>query len=317
MFAFDDLTFLISHIKVLFLHMFCAIMHTMNWDDLRLLAAVGRRGSFSAAAAQVGLCHSSVSRRMRALEAQLGARLFSPMASKLSLTALGEELAEAAAEMEELADAALLHAVGQDAILRGPIRFTTVDATARNLMPTIERFLERYPEIEIDLLVGQGFSNLTRGEADVVLRAPNNPPPTYVGRHVATHSFSVCATPGLAERFPQAAPLDAYPWVVWGEGMTDRWMAEHVPRAHIVCRANTALMVEEAVRSGIGVGHVAAWGASFSEDLVRIRPPDTSLDLGIWLLTHRDLRTSARVRTFMDFVANDVQAQRNLIEGRA
>ena len=125
MLAFDDPTFSISHKEVPFLHTFCARMHAMNWDDLRLLAAVGRRGSFSAAAAQVGLCHSSVSRRMRALEAQLGARLFSPMASKLSLTALGEKLAEAATEMEELADAALLHAVGQDAILRGPIRFTT------------------------------------------------------------------------------------------------------------------------------------------------------------------------------------------------
>ncbi len=289
----------------------------MNWDDLRLLAAVGRTGSFSAAAERVGLSHSSVSRRMRALEASLDARLFTRMDNKLLLTPLGEDLVETAVHMEEVADAGSLRVRGRDASLRGSIRFTTVDATARVLMPTIERFCRRYPEIEIDLLVGQGFASLTRGEADVLLRATNHPPPTYVGRRVANHAFALCAAAELAERFPKEAALDAYPWVVWGEGMTDRWMAEHVPNARVVCRANTALMVEEAVRAGIGVGHVASWGADSRDDFVRIRPPDPSLRLSIWLLTHRDLRTTARVRTFMDFVADDIRAQRDLIEGRA
>ena len=99
--------------------------------------------------------------------------------------------------------------------------------------------------------------------------------------------------------------------------MTDRWMAENLPNAQIVCRANTALMLEEAVRAGIGVGHVASWGASKRDDLVRIRPPDPRLDLSIWLLTHRDLRETARVRAFIDFVAEDIFAQRDVIEGRS
>ena len=99
--------------------------------------------------------------------------------------------------------------------------------------------------------------------------------------------------------------------------MTDRWMAEHVPNARIVCRANTALMVEEAVAAGIGIGHVASWGADRGDVFGRLDPPDASLDLGIWLLTHRDLRTTARVRTFMDFVADEIRDQRDLIEGRA
>lgn len=293
------------------------MVHSMNWDDLRVLAAVGRTGSFSAAAVQVGLSHSSVSRRMRALEASLDARLFTPMANKLLLTAVGEELVETAVRMEEIAESGSLRVVGRDATLRGAIRFTTVDATARNLMPTIERFCRGYPEIEIDLLVGQGFASLTRSEADVVLRATNHAPPTYVGRCVATHAFPIFATRELLDRFPEDAALDALPWVGWGEGMTDRWMAEKVPNARVVCRANTALMVEEAVRAGIGIGHVASWGASRVDDLVRVRPPDPSLDLGIWLLTHRDLRTTARVRTFMDFVADDIRGQRDAIEGRA
>ena len=65
--------------------------------------------------------------------------------------------------------------VGRDETLRGLIRFTTVAATARNLLPAIQRFLEAYPEIELELVVGQGFANLARSEADVVLRATNTP----------------------------------------------------------------------------------------------------------------------------------------------
>ena len=98
--------------------------------------------------------------------------------------------------------------------------------------------------------------------------------------------------------------------------MTDSWMREHVPNARVVCRANTALMVEEAVAAGIGVGHVASWGADRGDVFLRLHPPDPSLELGIWLLTHRDLRTTARVRTFMDFVAAAIREQRDLIEGR-
>lgn len=289
----------------------------MDWDDLRVLAAVGRRGSFSGAAQEVGLNHSSVSRRMRGLEAALGVRLFTPMANKLLLTAAGEELFETAVRMAEHADHGARQVAGRDATLRGPIRFTTVDATARNLMPSLRRFMQRYPEIELEIVVGQDFANLTRGEADVVLRATHAPPPTYVGRCVAKHAFSVYASRDLAAQHPPETPLERYPWVTWGGGMTDRWMAANVPSARVACRANTALMVEEAVRAGLGVGHVAAFGADGSDDFVRIRPPDRSLDLGIWLLTHRDLRTTARVRSFVDFLAHELRGQRDQIEGRA
>lgn len=292
-------------------------MAGLNWDDLRLLAGVGRTGSFSGAAEQVGLSHSSVSRRMRALEASLGVRLFAASENKLSLTAAGEELFLRAEAMADLADTGLRQVQGRDAALRGPIRFATVDATARNLMPCLQRFSERHPEIELEILVGQSFASLTRSEADVLLRATNDPPDTYVGKCVAHHAFPLLASHALAERYPRDAPLDAYPWVIWGGGMTDAWMAEHVPNAHVVCRANTALMMEEAVRAGIGVGHLAAFGAGRSDDFVQLRPPDASLDLGIWLLTHRDLRRSARVRSFIDFLAAELREQRDLIEGRS
>ncbi|MGH7859434.1 MAG: LysR substrate-binding domain-containing protein, partial [Candidatus Binatia bacterium] len=72
-------------------------------------------------------------------------------------------------------------------MIRGTIRFATVDATARKLMPCLQRFMSRYPEVELQLVMSQHLANLSRGEADVVLRATKHPPETYVGRLVAHH----------------------------------------------------------------------------------------------------------------------------------
>jgi len=288
----------------------------VKWDDLKILLAVGRSGSFSQAARELGLDHSSVSRRMRDLERRLRVRLFERRSDGLRLTAAGDELYRTSSRMAEEADAAERRVSGRDTMLRGTIRFATVDATARNLMPSLQRFMSRYPEIELQLVMSQHLANLSRGEADVVLRATNHPPETYVGRLVAHHAFPVYAAPALLARYAPDTPLDEYPWVCWGDGMTDRWMAQHMPAARVVCRANTALGMEEAVRAGLGVAHLACFGADADRDFVRIHPPDPALALGLWLLVHRDLRRSARVRVFLDFLAAEMAEKRDLIEGR-
>jgi DNA-binding transcriptional LysR family regulator len=288
----------------------------VNWDDLRILLAVGGSGSFSQAARELGLDHSSVSRRMRAMERQLAVRLFERRADGLGLTAAGDELYRAAARMAEQAHAARRRVSGRDTLLRGTIRFATVDATARALMPSLQRFTSLYPEIELQLVLSQHLANLSRGEADVVLRATNRPPHTYIGRRLARHAFPVYAAPALLARFPPETSLDGFPWVCWGDGMTDRWMAEHVPAARVVCRASTALGMEESVRAGLGVAHLACFWADGDPDFVRIHPPDPTLALGLWLLIHRDLRRSARIRAFLDFLGSELAEKRDLIEGR-
>lgn len=288
----------------------------MKWDDLKILGAVGRLGSFSQAARELDLDHSSASRRMRDLERRLGVRLFERQSNGLGLTAAGEELYKAASRMAEEAEAAERRVSGRDTLLRGAIRFATVDATARKLMPCLQRFASHYPEIELQVVMSQNLANLSRREADIVLRATNHPPETYVGRRVAHHAFPVYAAPALLARYAADTPLDGYPWVCWEDGMTDGWMARHVPAARVVCRVNTALGMEEAVRAGLGIAHLACFGADGDPDFVRIHPPDPALNLGLWLLIHRDLRRSARIHTFLDFLAGELTKRRDLIEGR-
>ncbi len=295
---------------------YCVKMHSMKWDDLKILRAVGSEGSFSGAARQLAMTHSTVSRRMRAFEDGLGVSLFEHTGEGIALTAAGEELFATAQSMGEDADTASLRLAGRDAQLRGVIQVSLVDATGKNLMSCFQRFLQAYPEIRLDIELGPNLVSLSRREADVIVRATNNPPETLLGRKLAEHSFPVYAAPGLVKRVGPDVPLTGYPWVCWENGMMDRWMARHAPAARIVCRMNTASGMVEAVRAGIGVGHLACYGVEQDPDFVRVYPPSREFDLGIWLLTHPDLKRSARIRTFMDFVGKEIAAQRDLIEGR-
>ncbi len=288
----------------------------MKWDDLKILVEVRRLGSFSQAARELGINHSSVSRRMRDLEMRAGVHLFERLSNGLALTAAGEELYTAAARMAEEAETVEHHIFGKDTQLRGLIRFATVDATACNIMPCLQKFLAHYPKIELELILSEHLSNLSRREADVVLRATNNPPETYVGRCVAKHAFAIFATHELIARYDLDTPLEAYPWVGWENGFFDAWMEKHMPTAKVVCRANTALGMIEAVRAGIGIAHLACFGVDSDTEFVRLSPPDPSLDLGLWLLIHPELRHSARIRAFMQFITDELTTQRDLIEGR-
>jgi DNA-binding transcriptional LysR family regulator len=183
-------------------------------------------------------------------------------------------------------------------------------------MPSLKKFLDLHPNIELELIVGQHLENLGRREADVVLRATNNPPETYVGRCVAKHAFPIYAARDVVAQFGPDSPLDAYPWIAWEDGFTQHWMQKNVPNARIVFRANTAFGVGEALRTGIGIAHYACFGADLDPTLVRLRPPETDLDLDIWLLTHTDQRHIPRIQTFMAFMTEEIQVQRDLIEGR-
>jgi len=288
----------------------------LKWDDLRIIGAVAEQGSFSGAARELGLDASSVSRRMRELEQRSGVRLFERMSNSLALTPAGEDLSETARRMAQEADAADRRLSGRDMELRGVIRFATLDSTARNLMPALQRFSIEYPEIEIEVVVDNNPANLSRREADVVLRVTRHPPQTLVGRRIARHVFPVYGAPALIGRIGADAPLDRFPWVGWENGLTTNWMERHQPGARIVLRANTPVGVEEAVRAGVGIGHIACMGADSRPGLRRLLPPDPELDVDQWLLVHPDMRRSARIRAFVEHLTLEFDAQRDLIEGR-
>jgi molybdate transport repressor ModE-like protein len=294
----------------------------VDWDDLRTFLAVARAGSLTEAARSLGVSYSTVSRRLAALEEGLGVRLFDRDASGYELTPVGSEMLDSARRMEAEYEALSRRVRGRDARLSGRVRVATTDALATSFMPEIGAFSRRYADIEVDLLSTPEPAELAMREAEVALLVTDRPPPSLVGRRLAKLPSALYAAPGYLAEHPASLELAAHVWVGWEDGMAHipaaRWMREHVPQARIACRVSTGTALRAAVRAGVGVAHLLCFLADEDPALERLRPPEPGLETGLWLLTHEDLRTTGRVRVFLDFMAEAIgRHRRRLSSGHA
>lgn len=288
-----------------------------NWDDLRVFLAVARAGSLSGAARALGVNHSTVFRRIGAFEEALGVRLFDRLPNGYVLTAAGEEMRDSALRVEEEIAALGRMITGQDLRLSGTVRITTVDMLALGLLPRhLASFRRAYPGIEIELIVGNVTLNLSRREADVALRVGNEPPEMLFGRRVGRLVFAVY---GSASAYANGAgtPLEEQSWIGFDaehEAIVRRF-AQFLPEVRPGYRVNSVAAAIAAARAGIGLAPLPCGLADLEPDLVRIAPLPDTFTLDLWLLTHEDLRRTARIRAFLDFLADALAKEAPLLEG--
>lgn len=289
-----------------------------NWDDLRLFLAVARAGSLSGAARGLGVTHSTVFRRLAAFEERLGVRLFERLPNGYALTAPGEEMLEAVARIDEEIAALARKVTGRDQRLSGTIRITATDMLAAGLMPRhLAAFRAARPGIELEMIVTDTSLDLTRREADIALRVGNAAQETLVGRRVGRLAFGVYAS--LARRRRALDPdLARNDWIGFGasHGPLSRHLARWLPDLRPFYRTNSIIAAVAAAKAGIGLAALPCAIADREPDLIRIAPLPEDFLLDLWLLTHEDLRNTARVRAFMEFTAAALAAEADLLEGR-
>jgi len=293
-------------------------MHNMDWQDLRCFVAMARTGSVSAAARELGVNHSTVLRRLDSLERTLGTRLFERFQSGYVMTAAGETLQARLGGVDEQIAAAQSAVAGHDQELSGEIRITTTDTLARSmLMPALARFQHQHPGVRLQLVMNNAFLNLNRREADVALRPSNSPPDTLVGRKLgvlpsaiyASHSYlKASAKRGIAN--------DAWAdhdWIGLDDTLSHleqaRWLARAVPASQVRMRVDSLLAMVDAVREGIGMAPLLCHLADSDRRLQRVAEPDPRFDTGLWLLTHRDLKDTARIKALTSFLYEELQPQ--------
>lgn len=283
-------------------------MHTgLAWDDLRYVLAVAREGTLSRAAERLGVNHSTVSRRLSALSDQLGVRLFERMPDGYVPTPAGEDVVRVAARLEDDVLSLEGRVLGRDAELRGPLLVTTTDLLARLLIPDLKEFCQRYPKIDLEISVDYGVANLGKREADVAVRLTNQPPEHLVGRKVGRMEFALYGAAPLLAKHGRKAPLGSMPWLAWSERvgakLTEEWMRQHVPQARIVLRVDHAVPLFDAMRAGLGIAFLPCIHGDRDPALQRLRPVQEGFGMDIWILSHMDLKASARVRAFTHFAA--------------
>lgn len=276
-----------------------------NWDDLRVFLAVARAGSLSGAARRLGVNHSTVFRRISGLEETLGVRLFERLPTGYALTVAGEQTLGIVESIE--ADVATLDrtVTGQDLRLTGTVRITATDMLALWLLPGhLRRFREAYPGIEVEIIVGNEALNLSRRETDVALRIGNTPPETLVGRRVGQLKFAVYGAPDYCAANP-GTDLARHNWIglEGGHAPLTRRFEQFLPGLRPTVRSNSVACTVRLAEAGLGLAVLPCVIADQKPDLTRVAGLPDNFSLDLWLLTHEDLRYTARIRAVLEFLA--------------
>ncbi len=277
----------------------------MYWDEMAYFLALARTKSLNQAAKELGVNHTTVGRRVRALEERLGTSLFNRTPDGFQLTAAGEETLPIAERVEREMHHLERQVLGRDAQVSGVLRFSTIDVLAAYLAPAIGEFKIKYPKVELQLLIQSDYASLARREADVALRLTYSPPEYAFGRRIASVRYAAYAHRDLVDRVGGDAPLSAYPWITWTPGSTakttEAWLKAN-GADNVAIQTDTPIMLTHLVRSGMGAAPLYLALGEPDPDLVRLTDPIEGFDYPLWLLTHEDLQHTARVRAFMDHI---------------
>jgi DNA-binding transcriptional LysR family regulator len=296
----------------------------MDWDDYRLVLAIAVGGSLGGAARRLGIVQSTAFRRLNALEKRLGVRLFERRTAGYTPSAAGRRVIAAAERMAEAAHGAERAVAGLDTRLTGTVRVTTADSVGHALLvKPLAAFLAANPGLSMDVAIENRILALTRREADVALRAQRITEPELVGRKLAGIAWTVYAARAyLARRKAPRAPADFadHALIGWDEAAATApalaWLERAAGGRAPVYRANSIVNQVHAAEAGIGLALLPCFLGDPSPELMRVTPPPVELTRELWIATHRDLRRTARVRAFMEFVGDSLIRDRALLEGR-
>ncbi len=291
-----------------------------DWDDLRYFLALAREGSVRSAASSLQVTHSTVSRRITALEEKMATRLFDKTASGYVPTQAGEQMVVYAQRVEENVAEMELAVQGIDEAPCGVVRVTTLEEITLGLAPLFERFRSGHSGITLDIIPGTRRVDLALREADAAIRLTNSPKENLVGRRVA----NMCIAPYASREYLQSVapdtPITDLRWISWSDPMLKhpavQFIENNVSPNNIVLRVSTGVSGHASAVAGSGVAIMNCYVADQDPRLQRVTEPNHDWDLGMWVVTHEDLRATARVRLFLEFMYTALGEQRDLIEGR-
>lgn len=290
----------------------------LDWNDLRYFLAIARAGTLAGAAQALGVNHSTVFRRLNAFEDRLGVRLFERLPEGYVATPEGAEIRRHAEAVDDSVNALARTVAGRDARLSGRIRLTTPATIAGDYVAGyLAVFRERYPDITVEIATGDHDFDLNRREADVALRATQHPPELLVGRKVLELPWYVCAGRETIARHgapASMADLGNFPLVGADDGFVRlapfAWLRRTFDERQFAARAGDIATLRALTLAGLGVTVLP--GDQYCTELVHLFPLEPAFVGQLWLLTHPDLRHVARIRTFMDFLADSLRADPRL-----
>lgn len=279
----------------------------LNWTDFHTVLLVSRYGQLAKASAALAVTHATLLRKLAAIEARLGARLFDRERGRYTLTAAGEEVVQAAQGIEPLARGAEMRVLGQDLRPSGQVRVAVVGILIDFLLPPIlSQFATAFPDVSIELVASREHVSLVRREADVAIRVADSVPDWLVGRRLVELNFKVYTLKrrGLRPTLRDPAELVGQRrWIGFErearELKFDRWLNTQVPDSSVVLRVDGFGPALAMLRAGLGIALLPEFLENTCPELQPLTPAIAELATPLWLVTHQELRNTMRIKVLM------------------
>ena len=282
-----------------------------DWDDHRLILTLHRLGTLRATGLELGVTHTTVARRLAALEAREPTRVFMRQGRSYRATPYGLERVALAERMEALDFAAsrLERQAGNP--LSGPLSVSIPQAVLDHLLlDAVAAFVRDYPDIELSVTGTDRLADLDRGEADVVIRGHRDPPSHLVGRRIGSVGLSYYAHRDyLAE-----TPREHWKWL--SPSKDADWIAASpcpdAPIGYVIHDIQSRFL---ALKQGHGLSRAACFMADPLDELVKLDGADIIPRYDLWVLTHPDLRSSPKVQALMRTMSETLSERAEQIAG--
>ncbi|MEM8647783.1 MAG: LysR family transcriptional regulator [Pseudomonadota bacterium] len=289
---------------------------TFDWNQARAFLVTAEEGSLSAAARALGLTQPTLGRQVAGLEAELGVSLFERVGTSLTLTQTGLELLDHFRLMGDAANRISLAASGQSQTIEGHVTISATNLMATQILPPILRTIrELAPAIELDIVTTNELSDLRRREADIALRHARPEHPELIAKLI----YETTAHPYAASSFLEAhgrptEPADLADAHFVGFDHPERLlptlnaMGLPVTRQNFNINTASGTVTLELIRHGLGIGflprEIAENILGVEQVLASVLPP---IPVQTWLVAHRELHTSRRIRIVFDALAKGFQ----------
>lgn len=300
-------------------------MPKMNWDDLRILDTLARAGSLSAAARLLAISQPQLSRRLRNLEQAVGTRLFDRLPTGLVPTPAGAQLIPFAAEMGSVAAAIGRASPALGTAMRGTLRISVDEVMAGFLTEHLEMLQAAAPNVEFEIAADHAFANLSRREADLLIRRclPAKGM-DVVARRLGDIAHAVYGSKRYLLRHRAALSEERYAtcdWIGFAEtglwfAAEKSWLDERLDRPPRL-RTNQMTVARDAACAGHGLAVLPCFLAEADSRLLRVTPPIAELTVTAYLLVHRDVLRDPTVRAASNALGALFQRQRSRLLGTA
>jgi DNA-binding transcriptional LysR family regulator len=308
---------------------FCKNTHSgdfdlYDWNDLRYFLELSRQGKLVKAAARLHVDHTTVSRRIAALEVQLDVRLFDKSPRGYQLTDAGLRLLPMAEKIESQSNQLYQDISGKDAHRSGTVRVATPEALGSQVIARhVAEFRISHPDIEIELVAETRRTSLSKREADIAITLNRPDSGRLICWKLCDYRLKLYAASKYLDSHPVIKTQDdlaLHQFVSYIDDLIElpelRFFENTIKNAHVVFRSTNVSAQLNAIIDGIGLGMVHCFMVQNEDRLIPVLPEQIRVDRSYWLLVHEDLRQVARVDAVCQFLTRLLRDNKSRMMGQ-